>query len=79
MIDLEHMIRERGLKKTWIAERIGVSGPYFSHMLRGRMPIPPEKIGPLARVLRYPIPEVRKAASVTAELANSGATESDQR
>ncbi len=63
MTDIETMIRERGLKKGWIAEQIGVLPGRFSQMIRGAVPIPDDKVRPLAKALRFSIGEVTIAIS----------------
>lgn len=45
------MIRQRGLKQYWVATEIGLTESYFSHILTGRRAFPPDKLGPLAKVL----------------------------
>jgi hypothetical protein len=58
-MDLAAMIRERGLKKGWIAEKIGVRAPEFSEMLTGKRPIPDPALPSLARVLRIRLADLR--------------------
>lgn len=63
-MNLEAMIQERGLKKRWVAEQIGVSPVLFSRILLGRRPLPANKIPALARALRYPAQAVRDAMAL---------------
>jgi predicted XRE-type DNA-binding protein len=57
-MDLQDLIRERGLKQGWIAERLGILEPRFSLMVRGKISIPADKIRPLAALLRIPAREL---------------------
>ena len=68
VMDLDSMIRERGLKKGWIADKIGVRAPLFSEMLTGKRPIPIEAMGALARALRVTRAELERV------IAGNGAT-----
>lgn len=60
-MSLQALIRERGLKQWWIAAQIGVSAPQFTRMLQGKVEIPPDKFGPIARILRVRRAEVETA------------------
>ena len=51
-MNLQTVIRERGLKQRWIARHIGLSDNQFSRMMLGLTAIPPDKIGPIAKLLR---------------------------
>jgi plasmid maintenance system antidote protein VapI len=48
---LQFLIRERGLKQWWIASQLGISAPQFTRMLQGKIAIPPDKFGAIARIL----------------------------
>ncbi len=68
-MDLRQMIRVRGLKQEWVAEQIDILPSRFSRMMNGKLPIPDDKLSPLARALRFTLAEVRAAA----EALNGGA------
>ena len=55
------MIRERGLKQTWVAKEIGIHPVAFSRILDGKYPFPKDKITPLAKTLRLPSRDIREA------------------
>lgn len=61
MADIEHMIRDSGLKKTWIAGQLDIEQTRFSNMLYGRKPFPDDKVAKLAGLLRRSVREVREA------------------
>jgi plasmid maintenance system antidote protein VapI len=64
-MNIRDMIRERGLLQKWVAREIGIEPSAFSLMVNGEKPIPPDKISPLAKALRFPVKAVREAAGVS--------------
>ena len=60
---LRQIIRERGLKQNWIAEKIGIPESHFSEVVRGKRRMPLEKVVPLAELLQIPIEDVVRAAT----------------
>ena len=60
-MNLQQIIRDRGLKQYWVAEQLGILAPRFSYMLRGDIAFPDDKIGELAKMLRITQTEVRRA------------------
>jgi predicted XRE-type DNA-binding protein len=59
-MDLQGMIRDRGLKQAWIAAQIGLPEPLFSKIVRGMISLPSGKVRPLARILRVPAAELER-------------------
>lgn len=57
-MDIQALIRERGLKQNWIADQLGISAPYFSLILSGRRPLPEVFIKPLAKLLRVRVSDM---------------------
>ena len=62
-MDLRPLIRSRGLKQSWLAAQIGVKTPRFSYMVRGWVPIPPDKAGALAKLLRVRVRDLTDGAA----------------
>lgn len=50
-MDYKKMIRERGLKKKWIASKIGISRTLFSYYLNNKRPMPLHIEGKLNKIL----------------------------
>jgi predicted transcriptional regulator len=51
-MNLEQQIKDKGLKKSWIASKIGVSNPMFSMFLSGERNLPEEKIRQIKDLVR---------------------------
>ena len=60
-MDLQMMIRQRGLKQSWIAEQIGVREPELSLMVRGRKPVPDAVASALAKLLKVRVRDICSA------------------
>lgn len=50
-MDIRQIIREKGLKQSWVAGQVGVSEPRFSLMMTGRRPVPDDLVPRLAATL----------------------------
>jgi transcriptional regulator with XRE-family HTH domain len=59
---LHAMIRERGLKQNWVADKVGLSQSYFNEIALGKRPMPPALIRPLAKILRVTADELSQVA-----------------
>lgn len=57
---LRAALRAQGRKQFWLAQQLqGVSEDRMSEWVRGEVPIPPERIREIARVLRVPQRDIR--------------------
>ena len=70
---LKDLLRERGLKQTWVAGRLGLDEARFSDMVRGRRGLPVEKIGQLAALLGAEIAVVVEAAAASVQQIDDAA------
>jgi transcriptional regulator with XRE-family HTH domain len=68
---LRELIRERGLKQTWVAENIGISEERLSMILAGKRTLPLEALRPLATVLDVPVETVLLALEQQAPSSTS--------
>jgi plasmid maintenance system antidote protein VapI len=68
-MNIQALMRERGLKQWWIAERLDMDETLLSRMFTGRRHFPDEKVGPLAKLLGVRKQDV-EAALGEARLAN---------
>ncbi len=57
---LSELIDERGLKRVWIASRMGVSRQVFSAWVHGHEAMPDARVEQLAGLLDLPVGEVRR-------------------
>jgi transcriptional regulator with XRE-family HTH domain len=62
---LKDMIRSRGIKANWLADRIGITKYSLSRAMNGHRPLPAAKIMALAEVLGVPFEDVFQAAYPT--------------
>lgn len=62
-MNLQSMIRERGLKQNWVAKQIGMTKSHFSEMIRGKKRVPVKIIEPLARLLQVDVAAIISAAT----------------
>lgn len=64
---LRTMIRERGLKQSWLANRLGIEPAQFSRILDGKNEMPTRAVLPIADILQVDAMEILKAlkANVT--------------
>ena len=60
---LQAMIRERGYRQKWIAERLDLSQSYFNAIALGKRPLPPSLLRSLAKILRATPEDVSRAAT----------------
>lgn len=47
----DELIQSKGLKQTWVSERVGISPPHLSNILAGRAFITPETKAKINEVL----------------------------
>jgi predicted XRE-type DNA-binding protein len=59
-MNLQEMIRTRGLKQGWIAGQLGLDDSMFSRIIRGETLLPTDKVRPLATMLRVSMAEIRR-------------------
>jgi predicted XRE-type DNA-binding protein len=59
-MNLQEMIRTRGLKQGWIAGQLGLDDSMFSRIVRGETLLPTDKVRPLATMLRVSMAEIRR-------------------
>jgi transcriptional regulator with XRE-family HTH domain len=52
MTQLKKIIKARGLKQVWLAERIAVDSSVLSRYISGERPTPPSVLKAIAKVLR---------------------------
>ena len=51
-MNLSEKIKSKGLKISWIADRLGISQPMLSMMLRGQRDISEERLKQLKEILK---------------------------
>lgn len=50
-MDYKARIREKGLRKNWIAEKLGISNTLLSFYIHGTYPIPEDRQRELEKIL----------------------------
>lgn len=58
-MSLATIIDERGIKRSWIAEKIGVSRSAITRWADGDWPIPPRRAEELAALLNVPLSDLQ--------------------
>lgn len=61
-MSLATIIDERGLKRSWIAQKIGVSRSAVTRWADGDWPIPPKRAAQLAELLDVPQSDLPRSA-----------------
>jgi len=58
---LETLIDERGIKRSWLAQRMAVNRSTVTRWAQGKIPVPVERVQELARLTGISLPELLTA------------------
>ena len=76
-MNLHSLIRDNGLRQSWVADQLGMPVSSFHDVCRGRRSLPAEKLRSLAELMRLPVDLVAQAVENSRnETANGPQTES---
>jgi predicted XRE-type DNA-binding protein len=64
-MSLQTLVRDRGFKQSWLASQIGMTNSTFSSVVRGKTPLPADRVVPLAKAMGVSVTRVLEAVAAT--------------